>query len=83
MRLPALLVSHVLRGRGALQARAKPAGRPVADPKDRKVAALCKEDERLNRELDKAHKVIEAQGKLSALLEQFATDSAEETGETR
>ena len=32
----------------------------------------------------KARKVIEVQGKLSALLEQFATDSAgDETGETR
>jgi hypothetical protein len=37
----------------------------------------------LSEELDKAHKVIEIQGKLSALLEQLATDSAEGTGETR
>jgi hypothetical protein len=47
------------------------------------VAALRKENERLARELDKARKVIEVQGKLSALLEQLATDSAEGTGETR
>ena len=71
------------RDRGALEALAKPAGRPVADPKDREVAALRKENERLSRELDKARKVIEVQGKLSALLEQLATDSAEQTGETR
>lgn len=71
------------RDRGALEALAKPAGRPTADPKDREVAALRKENERLNRELDKARKVIEVQGKLSALLEQLATDSAEGTGETR
>jgi transposase len=47
------------------------------------VAALRKENERLGRELDKAHKVIEIQGKLSALLEQLATDSADGTGETK
>ncbi len=58
-------------------------GRPPADPQDREVAALRKENERLARELDKAHKVIEVQGKLSALLEQLATDSAEGTGETK
>ena len=71
------------RERGALEALAKPSGRPPADPRDREVAALRKENERLRRELDKARKVIEVQGKLSALLEQLATDSAEGTGETR
>ena len=35
-------------------------------------------------QLDKANKVIEIQGKLSALLDQLATDNAEtETGETK
>jgi hypothetical protein len=62
---------------------AKPSGRPAADPRDREVVALRKENDRLSKELDKAHKVIEIQGKLSALLEQLATDSAEGTGETR
>ena len=71
------------RDRGALQELAKPSGRPPADPRDREVVALRKENERLGRELDKARKVIEVQGKLSALLEQLATDSAEGTGETR
>jgi transposase len=71
------------RDRGALEALAKPAGRPAAGPRDREVAALRKENDRLSRELDKARLVIEVQGKLSALLEQFATDSAEGTGETR
>ena len=43
-----------------------------------------REDERVAGELDKARKVIEAQGKLSALLEQLATDSAPEMrGEAR
>ena len=44
---------------------------------------MRKDNERLVRELDKAHKVIEVQQKLSALLEQLATGSAEATGETK
>jgi transposase len=73
------------RDRGALQALAKPAGRQPADPRDREVARLRKENERLAGELDKARKVIEVQGKLSALLEQLATDSVthSQQGETR
>jgi transposase-like protein len=69
------------RDRGSLAA---PAGRRPADPRDRELSQLRKRTERLETELSKARKVIEVQGKLSALLEQFATDSAEdETGETR
>ena len=64
------------RDRGALQALAKPAGRQPADPRDQQVARLRKENQRLAAELAKARKVIEVQGKLSALLEQLATDSA-------
>jgi len=72
------------RDRGALEGLAKPAGRRLADPRDREVAKLRREIVRLTGELDKARKVIEVQGKLSALLEQFATDSASnETGETK
>jgi transposase len=63
------------RDRGALQALAKPAGRSPADPRDQEVDRLRKENQRLSSELDKARKVIEVQGKLSALLEQLATDS--------
>jgi transposase len=45
---------------------------------------LRRENERLAAELDKARKVIEVQGKLSALLDQFASDSAPtDRGETR
>jgi hypothetical protein len=76
--------------RGALQALAKPAGRQPAgrqpaDPRDREVARLRKENERLAAELGKARRVIEVQGKLSALLEQLATDSVTKSqqGETR
>jgi transposase len=72
------------RDRGALEALAKPAGRQLADPRDREVARLRRENERLAADLDKARKVIEVQGKLSALLEELATDSApNERGETK
>src|SRR5512132_2480430 len=60
-------------GKGALQALAKPQGRPPADP-------VGRENQRLAGELDKARKVIEVRGTLSALLEQLATDSAPPTG---
>jgi transposase len=72
------------RDRGALEALAKPAGRQPADPRDREVVRLRRENERLAAELDKARQVIEVQGKLSALLEQLATDSAPtDRGETK
>jgi transposase len=72
------------RDRGALQELAKPAGRQPADSRDRELARLRKQNERLAGELAKARRVIEVQGKLSALLEQLATDSVPETGgETR
>jgi transposase len=63
------------RDQGALAALAKPAGRPAADSKDREIAKLRKENERIAAELEKARRVIEVQGKLSALLGQLATDS--------
>lgn len=63
------------RDKGALAALAKPAGRQPADPRDRENAKLRRENERLTAELDKARKVIDVQGKLSALLGQLATDS--------
>jgi transposase len=73
------------RDRGALQALAKPAGRQPADPRDQQLARLRRENQRLAGELGKARKVIEVQGKLSALLEQLATDSVTQPqqGETR
>jgi transposase len=63
------------RDQGALTALAKPAGRPTADARDRENAKLRKDNERLSTELEKARKVIDVQGKLSALLGQLATDS--------
>ena len=64
------------RDQGAKEALARPAGRPAADPRDRENARLRLENERLQAELAKARKVIEVQGKLSALLGQLATDSS-------
>lgn len=63
------------RDRAVKEALARPAGRPKADPRDRELAELRRRNEALQAELDKARKVIEVQGKLSALLEQLATDS--------
>jgi transposase len=68
------------RDRGALQALGTPSGRPPVDPVERENARLRRETQRLAGELDKARRVIEVQGKLSALLEQLATDSAPPTG---
>ena len=65
------------RDRGALEALAARPGRPPVDPLERDNVRLRAENERLAVELGKARKVIEVQGKLSALLEELATDSAD------
>ena len=52
-----------------------------ADPAQREVARLRKENERLAADLDKARKVIEVQSKLSALLDTLATDSSRNDSE--
>src|SRR5436189_2084102 len=62
---------RIQRDQGARAALAKPVGRPPADARDREIARLRKETERLAAELGKARKVIEVQGKLSALLGQL------------
>jgi transposase-like protein len=72
------------RDRGALAGLAAKPGRPPVDPRDGEVARLRRQVERLEDDLGKARKVIEVQGKLSALLEELATDSAATTpGETK
>jgi transposase-like protein len=63
------------REQGALQALGKPAGRPAADPGDRENARLKARVARLEADLDTARRVIDVQGKLSALLGHLATDS--------
>lgn len=69
------------RDQGALQALAKPAGRAPSDPVDRDNARLRARVARLEADLDKARRVIEVQGKLSALLGQLATDSQDSGSE--
>jgi transposase-like protein len=74
LRREGLYSSHIstwraLRDQGALAALAAAPGRPPADPLER-------ENARLQKELATAQRVIEVQGKLSALLEQLATGSA-------
>jgi hypothetical protein len=89
LRREGLYTSHIAewrkqRDRGAFEALSqKKRGRPGADPRDRKVAALRHKNERLETELGKARKVIEVQGKLSALLEELATESADHESEQR
>ncbi len=70
------------RDHGVEQALGRGAGRQPTDPRDLKIAKL--EKKRLTSDLEKARKVIEVQGKLSALLEELAIDSAQdESGKTR
>jgi len=73
---------RIQRDQGVKEALARPAGRPPADARDRENARLRRENERLQAELTKARRVIEVQGKLSALLGQLATDS-QNTGSER
>ena len=71
------------RDQGAEAALAKSAGRQKADPRDREIVRLKREVDRLGNELDKSRQVVEIQKKLSALLEQLATDSTADNGEQR
>lgn len=73
------------RDRGALEALAAKPGRPPVDPVERENARLRQHVDRLESDLGRARKVIEVQGKLSALLEELATDSAAQNkgGETK
>ena len=64
------------RDRGAIDALAGKPGRPAHDPTERENARLRHRVERLEGDLVRARNVIEIQGKTSALLEEFATDSA-------
>ena len=68
------------RDRGALEALAAKAGRKPLDPVERENARLRGRVERLEAELGTARRVIEVQGKLSALLDELATDNAAKSG---
>ena len=65
---------------GALNALAGTRGRPPAQPSERELERLRQEVAQLQAELGKAQRVIDVQRKLSALLEQLATGSAEPSG---
>lgn len=60
------------RDAGALAGMSKPKGRPAVDDRDRELAKLRAEKERLEKELAKARFVIEVQGKVSELLERLS-----------
>lgn len=64
------------RDRGALEALSQKRGRKPTAPAQREAARLRADNERLERELATARRVIEVQGELSALLGELATGSA-------
>jgi hypothetical protein len=82
LRREGLYTSHLtywrkqVRG-GALKELGQSRGRKPADRRDAEIAALRRRAERAEVELEKAKRVIEIQGNLSALLEQMlGTESA-------
>jgi len=73
LRREGLYSSHLTQWRqardaGALEALKRPRGRKRADRRDAENAALRRRLERVEGELEKARKVIEVQGNVSALL---------------
>jgi transposase len=76
LRREGLYTSHLTywrkqRDAGALDALGRPRGRKPADRRDAQIAELQRRAERAEVELEKARRVIEVQGKVSALLEQM------------
>jgi transposase len=69
------------RDQGARAALAPAPGRPPGHPLEQEVARLRREQARLTKDLATARRVIEVQGKLSALLETLAAGSAEPPSE--
>jgi transposase-like protein len=86
LRREGLYTSHLStwrrqRDEGALDALSKRRGRPKADPRDAQMASLRRRAERAEAELEKARKVLEVQGNVSALLgELLKTRGATEPG---
>ena len=73
LRREGLYTSHLTawrkqRDAGALEALDRKRGRKPADPREAQIAALQRRAERAEAELEKARKVIEVQGNVSALL---------------
>ena len=71
------------RDRGALEGLSAPRGRPPGDARDREIEQLKAANAKLSGELDRARRVVEVQGKLSALLEDLSSESATDTSERR
>lgn len=69
------------RDKGALEALGRPSGAPPVTAAERESARLRKENQRLTAELDTARRVIEVQGKLSALLDTLAASSSRNDSE--
>jgi hypothetical protein len=67
---------------GAAEGLGRKRGRPGPDARDRKIAALEAENERLRAKLETSEKVIEVQGKVSALLEHLS-ESADTTSRSK
>ncbi len=82
LRREGLYTSHLTywrkqRDAGALDALGRTRGRKPTDRRDAQIAELQRRAERAEAELEKARKVIEIQGNVSALLEQMlGTESA-------
>lgn len=81
LRREGLYSSHISEWRkqaaaGALEALGRTKGRPPADPVERENARLRAQVAKLEAQVETSRRVIEVQGKLSALLEQLATGGA-------
>jgi len=87
LRREGLYSSHLVEWRrardaGALVALERPRGRRKPDPRDARIAELERRARRAEAELDKAKRVIEIQGNVSALLEQMlGTEGEQESTE--
>lgn len=84
LRREGLYHSHLIdwrrqRDRGSLEGLGARRGRKPRHPAEAEVVRLRKQNERLQRELEKARVVIDVQRKVSALLEAVGTESAEAT----
>src|SRR5680860_412557 len=71
------------RDRGALEGLSTPKGRPPVDARDREIERLKADNAKLSGELDRTRRVVEVQGKLSALLEDLSAESANNDTERR
>jgi transposase len=88
LRREGLYTSHLTYWRkqrkdGALKELGRSRGRKPADRRDREITELRRRAERAEAELEKARKVIEIQGNVSALLEQMLGTEGESASTER